>query len=117
MCEHVDMFFRELGCNDTAMNMKERLVPTTRRPLDYETRDWTRVESAIRAVGQLTCHAKDQVQDHCMLLLMRLCTDAIIQEKRFLLIAMQDSLVRLCCAMSEIAWKRHVSFDQWELSP
>lgn len=107
--EHITRIFSKLGGLRQAMDLDLKLSAVPSRPNTYDSQNWMPLQAAIGLLGRISTCASEETSGYCIMLLVRLCADSIIQERTHLLVAMQETLRQLSRNLSKSAWTKYAS--------
>jgi hypothetical protein len=97
--------FRTIGGSSNATEISQKVVPVPELADPYSNRDWARLLSIIKYLGQIGKSLQQKSRTNIICMLLRMSVDHVIFENVDLLDSVQDTLSRLC---------RYTPDEDWE---
>lgn len=97
--------FRVIGGSSNATEISQKVVPVAKLADPYSNRDWARLLSIIRFLGQIGKSLQQASRTNIICMLLRMSVDHVVFENVDLLDSVQETIGRLC---------RYTPDEDWE---
>lgn len=101
---HIDEVFRTLGGKEEAIDITQKLNSSMSVAPSYDGHRWGLLQDVIDMFGGLSGNANDEAKTQCFLLLTRLCADATVLLKTYILASIRNSMEQISRSFSEESW-------------
>lgn len=105
----IQKMFQDLGGTAAATTVSEVIHPVQKTSDPYNGRDWTRLCSVVKFLGQASKSLKEQPRIHALCMLLRLAVDRVVSANVDLYDRVQDTTFRLCRSVPNDSWDSFVS--------
>jgi len=105
----IKKIFRDIGGSNNATEISQKVVPVAKLADPYSNRDWARLLSIIRFLGQIGKSLQQTSRTNIICMLLRMSVDHVVFKNVDLLDSVQETIGRLCRYTPDEDWETCVS--------